>query len=207
MTSDVAAGATAEDALDPISRGRRGHAELVCVRDGARGCVEARDEFRDMSAPRLEAGAVFENEDEGLETFVFHVYGEAKLAGDAGLGDLFYVTDIDATLEAEDALGLLSYGGSLTKGGGARGKKPAEAALLLLDNANDRLLEEVDVEFAQQRVSAYAKEIEHLELTETCKWVTLPVYDAVAEIFGDAAKRRLGICLGGSCVDDIRRGQ
>ena len=62
------------------------------------------DEPLDVILPSLEGRALPEDENEGIQSFVFHVDRETHFVRDRGVGYVFNVPDVDSTLEAQDTL-------------------------------------------------------------------------------------------------------
>ena len=156
--------------------------------------LEGADLGLDLVPPGLEGGAVLEDEDEGRE-LVFHVDGEAHLAGGGGGLDLPDVADVDAAFETEDALGLagegVATGGAVVAEAAGVGEETAETAFFLFNDADDGLAEEVDEKLADEGLAADGEEVVHQERTEVGQRVALPVDDAIPEIFCDGVEGRV----------------
>ena len=71
------------------------------------------------------------------------------------------------------------------------GEEPSEALLLLLEHADDGLLEQVDVEHAHKNVAAHGKDVEHLQRTEARHEVTLPIAYSLHQVVDDALEGAL----------------
>ena len=115
-----------------------------------------------MLLPSLEGRPILENQDKRIQAFVFHVDCQGQLALHRRVGNLPNVPDIDASLQPQDtSLGVSTINGARAgtvakRRRGTRGREqPAEGAFLLLDDTDDRLLEQVDEELAHERIAPH----------------------------------------------------
>ncbi len=173
------------------ARSGRSTGSGTCRRNGSRdgrGLTHRLRKLGEASAPYIHCAGFAEAHDELIEVLVIHGDAEAMLACYRGVEHASDVTKVDATLELQRRLvGLRLCGAGA--GGSAIRDEAAEALASLLCDAEQRFLEEVDVELANDRVLSNVEQVVQDQTAKVLDRVALPVSYTMLQVIQNSACR------------------